>query len=266
MKSSIAWLFAFSASVSLSSALTGCGDDTSSTGGAGSGGTGGATTGTAGTGGGAGKGGSAGTGGSSGSGGGGTGGTGGAAGTGGGKADAGTADTGGPPTVVCGTKTCEGFDLGGMALAPCCPPGEMNACGLSIGGVICFTSTPGTPDPTCPDVTIPMAPTPAPGCCTATGVCGADIGAPLGCNDVSILTGGGATPCGGDASTPPRDSGSDAPQPPADSGPGGDAGPSDSGSSDGTGGDSGGSDTGPGDGPPADGGRGDSTRDGSGLG
>jgi hypothetical protein len=73
-----------------------------------------------------------------------------------------------------------------------------------------------------------MFPMPVPGCCTATGVCGADIGAPLGCNDLSLLTGSAPIPCGPDAGPPPPiDSGSDATPPPPDSGSGTDGGASD---------------------------------------
>jgi len=83
-----------------------------------------------------------------------------------------------------------------------------------------------------------MIPTPIPGCCTATGTCGADLGAPLGCNDLSAATGVPAVACGPDAGPPPQpDSGSDATPPSTDSG-------TDGGGTDGGGTDGGGSDTG----------------------
>jgi hypothetical protein len=249
MKQQIAWYLACSVSLAFGAAASGCGGDDSSTGtSGGSGGSGGSSTsstGTAGTGGAAGKGGSAGTGGSSGSSG-----SGGTAGTGG------TTDSGvdaGPVTMRCGTMTCTEIDIGlGAPLPPCCPTGEMNACGVRFG-TFCFTTTPGTADPRCPEVAVPMAPMPAPGCCTVTGVCGADLGAPLGCNDLSGLTGGTPIPCGPDAGPPPpRDSGSDSTSPPPDSGPGTDSGGSDTG---------GGTDSGSGDAPASDGGGSDGGAD-----
>jgi hypothetical protein len=75
-----------------------------------------------------------------------------------------------------------------------------------------------------------MFPMPVEGCCTVTGVCGANLGSPLGCNDLSVLTGGAPIPCGPDAGPPPPiDSGSDATPPSPDSGPGTDGGGSDTG-------------------------------------
>jgi hypothetical protein len=245
MKQPLAWFLVGSVSLAVGIASVGCGGDDSSTGSGGSGGSGGTSTGTAGTGGGsAGKGGSAGTGGSSGTGG--SGGTAGTAGTGGGN-DSGT-DSGGV-TIICGSKICSEVDLGlGTPSPPCCAMGEMNACGVSVQGVICLTTTPGTSDPRCPDVTIPMAGT-APGCCTVLGVCGADVGAPLGCNDLSSIGASTPTPCGPDAGPPPipPEAGSDVTPPPPDSGPGMDSGGSDTG----------GNDSGNGDAPSSDGGRSD---------
>jgi hypothetical protein len=233
MKQPIAWFLV--CSISFATAV-GCGGDDSSTGT--TGGSGGTSTGTGGAGGGsAGKGGTAGSGGTAGTGGGGTAGT---AGTGGGTADSGTD---GGVTMKCGTKTCTEIDIGfGTPLPPCCPPGETNACGVSLMGAICLTTTPGTSDPRCPEVTIPMAPAPAPGCCTVLGTCGADLGDPLGCNDLSGILGGTPIACGPDAGPPPPppDAGSDVTPPPPDTG-------TDTGGTDTSGGDTGGSDTGRGD-------------------
>jgi hypothetical protein len=242
MNRPIAGFFAFSAFLSLGIVVPACGgDDTSPTG---TGGTGGATTGTAGSGGG--KAGSGGSGGTTG----GTGGTGGTAGKGGGTVDSG-ADTGGGMTIMCGNKTCGEIELPMIGLAPpCCPPAEMNACGASFMGLFCFTTTPGTPDPSCPAVTFPGAPAPIPGCCGASGFCGAEIGAPLGCNDLSVVIGGTPTPCGGDAAPPMRDSGPDMAPPPPDTG------TSDTGGGTDTGGGNDGTvpDSTPGDAPSTDGG------------
>jgi hypothetical protein len=116
----------------------------------------------------------------------------------------------------------------------------MNACGLSYM-TICFTLSPGTSDPLCPDVTLPTntgGTATVTGCCTATGVCGGQIGAPLGCNDLLPFTGQSGAACGGDAGQPPppQDSGADSGPSPeagadaADTGPRSDV--SDSGSSD----------------------------------
>jgi hypothetical protein len=122
----------------------------------------------------------------------------------------------------------------------------MNACGLLVL-TACMTTTPGTPDPLCPDVVTPLGS--LPGCCSVTGVCGGEVGAPLGCNDLSAITGGSPTPCGPDAAPPPpRDSGTDTTQPPADTGPGTDTGGSDTGGNDTGGSDTGGNDTGGNDG------------------
>ena len=245
MKQSIAWLATLSACLVVGSAATGCGDD-SSTGGAGaSGGTGGSTGsgGNAGKAGAAGSGGSAGTAGSGGSAGtagsGGNAGKAGAAGSGGagGSADSGT--DAGPMTVQCGTMTCPAVTVGGAVgtLAACCAPGEMNACGLILQG-ICFTTTPGTSNPTCTDVTLPTTTgmmVTVPGCCTVRGVCGGDLGTPLGCNELTPFTGQSGAPCSGDGGQPPPpDSGVDSGTPPdaggdasggGDAGDAGDAGP-----------------------------------------
>jgi hypothetical protein len=110
-------------------------------------------------------------------------------------------------TVQCGTATCAAVDIGPPAgvLAACCAPGEMNACGLVLQG-LCFTRTPGTTNPACPDV--PLQTTTGmtivvPGCCTVRSVCGGDLGTPLGCNELTPFTGQPGAPCGGDAGQPP---------------------------------------------------------------
>jgi hypothetical protein len=143
---------------------------------------------------------------------------------------------------MCGNKICTDGTFMNIPLLACCPAGETDACGL-LFATACLTTTPGTTDPNCPDVTTPAGT--LPGCCTVTGVCGGDIGAPLGCNDLSGITGGTPTPCGPDAAPPPpRDSGTtDTTQPPSDTGPG-----TDTGGSDTNNGDTGSGDTGGGDG------------------
>jgi hypothetical protein len=193
MKRPIVWFFACSTFLALGSIAPGCGEDakTQTTGTAGSGGTATGTSGSGGTGG-------DGTGGGTGGGGtGGSSGTGGTAGQAGSTPDSG-ADSGGT-TVTCGTRTCADIEVMGMMLLACCPQGETNACGGSFGGAFCLTTTPGTPNPACPDVML-MGLT-LPGCCGVTGFCGAELSTlgPLGCNDFSAATGGTPTPCRGDA-------------------------------------------------------------------
>jgi len=246
MKQSIVWFATLSASLVVGNAVVGCGTD-SSTGGAGATGGSGGMSGSGG-GAGAGKGGSAGSGGAAGSAGsggssgaGGSAGSAGSAGAGGAK-DGGT-DTGGGTTLQCGTAMCSPFDDPDLGtLTACCAPGETNACGLSFMG-ICFTTTPGTSNPLCPDVTLPTQTggmVTLPGCCTATGVCGGELGTPLGCNPLTPFTGQPGAPCGGDAGQPPppADSGADVGPPSdaggdaADTGPRNDASPSDGGSTD----------------------------------
>jgi hypothetical protein len=126
----------------------------------------------------------------------------------------------------------------------------MNACGLVLQG-ICFTTTPGTSNPTCADTSLPtttgMTVT-VPGCCTAKGVCGGDLGMPLGCNELTPFTGQSGAPCGGDGGQPP----------PPDSGI--DSGTSPDAGSDATGDASGGSDAGDG-GPRSDASQGDAASD-----
>jgi hypothetical protein len=218
-----------------SMAGVGCGGD-DSTGGAGSGGSGGAGT----TGGSAGK---AGSGGSAGSGGA-TGGTGGTAGTGtGGTAGTGGMDAGGkggsagaeagtdgPASVTCGTQTCNQISNTPAGNLPaCCPMGEMNACGgiLSQAGNACVTTTPGTPDSSCPSITSFVV---LPGCCRPNGMCGVNGSlVRLGCADPSPFGGMGNLPCGGDASRPPDGAAPDAT--PGDTGTG-DMGPGDTGTGD----------------------------------
>jgi hypothetical protein len=256
MKQSMTWFLALSTTLAMGSAAIGCGgDDSTPTGG--SGGSGGSSSGGSG---GSGKSGSGGTGGSTG-GSGGSSGTAGKAGAAGAPADSGSDGSDGSTAIMCGTVTCNSGALMGIPLLPCCPAGEMNACGL-LFATACLTTTPGTPDPSCPDVANPLGGT-LPGCCTVTGFCGADIGAPLGCNDLSGATGGVPTPCGSDAAPPPRDAAADVMQPPSDTGPGSDTGGGDTGS-----GDTGSGDAGSGDGSqrdaPADGGATDASGDRSG--
>ena len=236
-----------------SMAGVGCGDDeTTTTGTAGSGGSGGSTGGTAG------KAGSGGSGGATG-GTGGTGGTAGMAGSGGtaGKAGSAGSDAGSdaPTSITCGTRTCNPVS-GGVAgtLAPCCPMGEMNACGgiVTQAGGACITTTLGTPDMSCPSV---MAQIPLAGCCRPNGFCGLNFSlVMLGCADPTPLGGMGNIPCGGDAA-PPTDG-----SPPADTG-GGDTGTGDTGGGDTGTGDTGGGDTGTGDTGTGDTGTGDGRGD-----
>lgn len=239
MKQSITWLLALSASIAVANAALGCGGDDSS-GSGGSGGSGGITGGS----GGSGKAGSAGSA---------TGGSGGSSGSAGKAGTAGTAgapaDSGADASLMCGNKICTDSTLMGLPLLACCPPGETDACGL-LFITACFTTTPGTPDTNCLDAANPTGGT-FPGCCTVTGVCGNDIGAPFGCNDLGVLTGGVPTPCGPDAAPPPpRDSGTtDVAPPPSDTGPGADTGSTDTSS-----GDTGSTDTGT-----TDGNRGDTS-------
>jgi hypothetical protein len=150
---------------------------------------------------------------------------------------------------MCGTKICTDSTWMGLPVLPCCATGEAgDACGLLLA-TACLTTTPGTPDPLCPDVANPIGGT-LPGCCSAAGVCGAELGPPLGCNDFSGVTGGTPTPCGPDAAPPPpRDSGTTDVTPPSDTGPG-----ADTGSTDTSNGDTGSSDAGT-----TDGNRGDAS-------
>ena len=210
MKQTFAWFFVLSTSLAIGSAVS-CGGDDST----GSGGSGGSTGGSGGTG----KSGSAGTGGSTGGSGGSTGGSGGSSGKAGSAGTAGAPGDSGPDApLMCGNKICADSTLMGLPLLACCPAGETDACGLLFGPA-CLTTTPGTPNPICPDVANPLGGT-LPGCCTVTGFCGAEFGAPFGCNDLSGVTGGVPTPCGPDAAPPPpRDSGTTDTAPPSDTGP-----------------------------------------------
>ncbi len=253
MKKPIALFFALSASLALGSMVPACGGDDDTTG---SGGAGGSTGGKGGSGGSTG-----GTGGTTGgSGGGGTGGTAGKGGTAGMPGDAGP-DAFAP--IVCGTKTCHA-DTSGLPLAPCCAPGETDTCGFDVLGT-CLTTTPGTPDPLCRDQPSPIPGIPGiTGCCRPNGLCGGTTGAPIGCNDFSML-GLPAVPCGPDAAPPPPpDSGpGDATPPPPDSGP---ADTSNDGATDTGTSDTGTGDTGTGDGStdaPAEGGGSDGAVDGN---
>jgi hypothetical protein len=210
MQQSTTWFVTLAAFLALAGTFSGCGsEDSTPAGGSGSGGTGGSGGGAGTAGGGAaGKGGSAGMGGTAG---------GGAAGKGGATMDSGAPDTGGT-TISCGNRMCPSAEVPMIGtLEPCCPGGEMNACGLRGPNGICFTTSPGTPDPACPPITL-MGAT-VPGCCTATAVCGGEVGAPLGCNDLSIFTGTPPMPCGPDAGPPSgRDGGPDSTTPPPDAG------------------------------------------------
>ncbi len=214
MKRTIERVLVVGACVFVGSSAIGCGGDDSSTGGSGASGGAGGSAGNTSSGGSSGK-----------AGAGGTAGTAGAAGSGGasggrpdsGPSDSGTTDTGGPVTLPCGTKMCASIEAPGVGTLPaCCPMGEMNACGLVIQS-ICFTTTPGTNDPSCLPLTVQttMGPMTVPGCCTALGVCGGNLGAPVGCNDLSPFTGMSPVACAGDAGMPPppQDSGADSTTP-----------------------------------------------------
>jgi len=247
-----------------SMAGVGCGDD-DTTGGGGKGGSGGSGT-TGGTAGKAGSSGSSGSGGSTGGAGGSTGGSGGTAGSndgGAGKGGSAGMDAGGsdaPTTVTCDTRTCSPVMSMVGTWAPCCPMGEMNACGgiVNIGTIMnaCITATFGLADSTCPSAML-LGQTLL-GCCRPNGMCGISASAvSLGCADPTPFGGtSGNMACGGDASRPPDGS-------PGDTGPGdtgpGDTGPGDTGPGDTGPGDTGPGDTGPGD--TGDSGRGDGTSD-----
>ena len=168
----------------------------------------------------------AGTGGSSG-----TGGSGGSAGADAGKADA-AMDAGGPMTINCGNKVCGEIDVGtGTPSPPCCPSEKRNACWCVGSWASASRPRPGRRIPRCMDVMIPGY-RPCRVAARRRASAAPDFGSPLGCNDLSGITGGASVPCGPDAGPPPPvDSGSDATPPPPDSGTdsGGDTG-SDSGS------------------------------------
>ena len=133
-----------------------------------------------------------GSGGSTGGSGGSTGGVGGGA----GKGGAGTGGTVPPGTIRCGTSICAPIVTGTSIanLEPCCPMDTPNACGGTLPGAGCFTTTPGVPDPRCPSVTAMGFP--IPGCCRPNGMCGVDLRViTLGCNDPVLVGGMPAFPC-----------------------------------------------------------------------
>jgi hypothetical protein len=247
-----------------STAGVGCGGDDDTTGGGGKGGSGGSTGATGGMGGKAGSGGSGGSGGATGGSGGSTAGSGGTAGSAGAAGKGGSAgmDAGGsdaPTTMTCGTRTCSPVMSMLGTWAPCCPMGEMDACGgiVNLGTIqnVCVTATFGLADSSCPSVML-LGQTLL-GCCRPNGRCGnSAAGVGLGCADPTPFGGtSGNMLCGGDAGRPPDGS-------PGDTGPS-DTGPSDTGPSDTGPGDTGAGDTSPGD--TGDSGRGDTgTSDGRG--
>ena len=102
-----------------------------------------------------------------------------------------------PQPVQCGSTTCNppsGSPV--TALSACCLPD--NSCGGTFGaglgmfggggdaGAPCLSTSPGTPDTSCPSQSAMGFS--LPGCCTAAGMCGIDLSmAGLGCNSASAL-------------------------------------------------------------------------------
>jgi hypothetical protein len=125
--------------------------------------------------------------------------------------------------IQCGSTTCSAPTGGAFPLSPCCLSGDK--CGATFGipdvstfdaaalagfdasalagfdaaayagfdaSAFCLDTSAGTPDTSCPSQTA-MGFTLA-GCCSASGVCGVNLSvAGLGCNDLSVFGGFGAT-------------------------------------------------------------------------
>jgi len=101
--------------------------------------------------------------------------------------------------VRCGTERCEIVRVDALALsvAPCCPVGRKNRCGVDVSHFVklhgyaagCLElDAPGSPDPSCPSMSLPMpgkGEVTLQGCRTPSGACGYDVDIPgsinLGC-------------------------------------------------------------------------------------
>jgi len=100
---------------------------------------------------------------------------------------------GGSATVSCGSKTCMGSNVFGVALPGCCTAD--GKCGLDLGSVgfggCEEANAPGAANAACPSQTIAGI-LPLSGCCKPNGTCGAlDTFLGLGC----ISLDAGATSC-----------------------------------------------------------------------
>lgn len=115
--------------------------------------------------------------------------------------------------ITCGTATCNPVDATFMMLAPCCPEGLENQCGLvipeGIGNGSCVAmDQPGSEDETCEgyNLVVGTSEIDLPGCCTAQGKCGYStagtqlegLGINLGCvnpEDLGLEVDGGVQDC-----------------------------------------------------------------------
>jgi len=112
------------------------------------------------------------------------------------------------PPITCGTLTCSAPTSMVGSLAPCCLAN--NGCGATFGasalsmfdasaydggfdasaldaGALCFDTSPGTPDPSCPAASI-MGMS-LPGCCASDGLCATDLSlAGLGCDSLAVFS------------------------------------------------------------------------------
>ncbi len=158
----------------------------------------------------AGTGGAAGMAGSSG-----TGGTAGASGTGGSSGTSGTGGSAGATGMTCGTSTCIDYNIASIVDLPaCCAGTGSDKCGSdltaahnllpAIPAVCEEQNQPGTPDTSCPGMTLPVINLPVDGCCRPDGLCGmaldlSSLGGPnFGCADSSpFIDGGTPAACGG---------------------------------------------------------------------
>ena len=144
----------------------------------------------------------------------------------GGARSAGKAGATGTPTPVpCGNQMCAGISvpLAQLEVPGCCADAKTSTCGVDTSALpamasgqglpACQPVSPaGKPDATCassPSIPVMGIPVTAPGCCTASGVCGYDldrvggfISLGLGCVDSTPFADGG-TPvtCGPNAAT-----------------------------------------------------------------
>jgi hypothetical protein len=106
--------------------------------------------------------------------------------------------------VTCGGRRCEIVRVEPLALSlsPCCPEGRPDRCGVDVSHFVklhgyaadCLElDAPGTPDPSCPSVEVPVpgkGSATLPGCRASSGACGYDVDLPgvidLGCTEKPV--------------------------------------------------------------------------------
>ncbi len=104
--------------------------------------------------------------------------------------------------VMCGSKTCQDHDVGGLITLPgCCDELRVDSCGVDLAPAAQLLTVPegctelnqpGDPDTSCPAMDFEALGTPVTfdGCCLPTGMCGVRANLPIGGLDFGCLNAG----------------------------------------------------------------------------